>query len=422
MQILKAVKGTYDIMPEDAISRQTLEEITRKLFGVYGFGEIRTPFFEYTDLFIRSIGDTTDIVEKEMYTFADSKKRNISLRPEGTASVVRAFLEHKIYALSKPAKYFYAGPMFRHERPQSGRYRQFNQIGGEFFGEKSFFADAEIISLIDEFFKSVGLGDAEIKINSVGCNDCRPVYRDKLKEAMGKRLEEMCHNCKNRFERNPLRVFDCKEERCQEIVKGLPLIKDNLCSDCDEHFSGLIKVLDANEIAYQIDSSMVRGLDYYTQTVFEVTHKALGAQNAVAAGGRYNNLVESMGGPSVPAVGFAAGVERIMLCLAGEKRDLQTEKEKKVYLISLGQKAMEANFSLMLDLRKNNINAYSGYENKSLKAQMRQANKAGADFVCIRGEDELAAGMICLKDMDTGAESSVLVENVIDNLLDKIKQ
>lgn len=418
MKMLKVVKGTYDIMPEDAPSRVKLEEISRKLFTAYGFGEIRTPFFEYTDLFVRSIGDTTDIVEKEMYTFADSKKRNISLRPEGTASVVRAFLEHKIYAQSKPAKYFYMGPMFRHERPQSGRYRQFNQIGAEFFGESSYFADAEIIVLIDDFFRAIGLSKAVIKINSVGCSECRPVYRETLKEAMGKRLDEMCENCQKRFERNPLRVFDCKEEKCKVVVKDLPVIKDNLCETCDTHFSSLVEVLNQNDIKYEIDELMVRGLDYYTQTVFEVTHEALGAQNAVAAGGRYNNLVESMGGPSVPAVGFAAGVERIMLCLAGEDASLHKEEDKKVYLVALGEEAKKFNFSLLSKLRKHSINAHTGYETKSMKAQMRQANKAGADFVCIVGDDEISAEIVCVKNMETGAEESIPAADICERFLE----
>lgn len=422
MKMLKVVKGTYDIMPEDAPSRVAIEEISRKLFKAYGFGEIRTPFFEYTDLFVRSIGDTTDIVEKEMYTFADSKNRNISLRPEGTASVVRAYLEHKVYAQSKPAKYFYMGPMFRHERPQSGRYRQFNQIGAEFFGESSHFADAEVISMIDGFFKALGLLQAVIKINTVGCNDCRPIYRDTLKESMGKHLNDMCPNCQNRFERNPLRVFDCKEEKCKEVVKSLPLIKDNLCHTCDTHFSALLKVLDSNAINYQIDEYMVRGLDYYTQTVFEVTHSALGAQNAVAAGGRYNNLVESMGGPSVPAVGFAAGVERIMLCLLGEEVTLTQKEDKTVYLISLGEEAKDFNFKLLNNLRKHSINACTGYETKSLKAQMRQANKAGADFVCIVGEDEINAEIVCVKNMETGAEESIPAADICGRFLEILQK
>lgn len=420
--MLKVVKGTYDILPKDAPLYVSLEDISRRLFTSYGFGEIRTPFFEYTDLFIRSIGDTTDIVEKEMYTFADSKKRNISLRPEGTACVVRAFLEHKVYANYKTAKYFYMGPMFRHERPQSGRYRQFNQIGGEFFGEDSYFADAEVISLISDFFSAVGLADAEIKINSVGCDECRPLYRDKLKEAMGGHLNDMCDNCQKRFERNPLRVFDCKEEKCKQVVKTLPLIKDNLCETCDEHFSKLIEVLDSNKIKYKLDALMVRGLDYYTRTVFEVTHLSLGAQNAVAAGGRYNNLVESMGGPKVPAVGFAAGVERILLCLKAKEVEFETQKESNVYLISLGQEAMKFNFSLMQKLRADSINAHMGYEVKSLKAQMRQANKAGADFVCIVGDDEISADIVCVKNMETGAEESVPAADISERFLKLLKQ
>ncbi|MDA8169730.1 MAG: histidine--tRNA ligase [Nitrospiraceae bacterium] len=397
-----ALKGVEDILPPDSYLRQFIEDKARSVFGSYGFGEIKTPIIEHTDLFLRSIGETSDIVSKEMYTFTDKGGRSITLRPEGTASVVRAYVEHSLAMRPSPQKFYYMGPMFRYERPQKGRQRQFYQIGVEAFGVAEARMDAEVILMLMLHLDRIGLEDLSLELNSIGCGECRPAFKEALRDFFAPKLPELCPDCQRRFETNPLRILDCKVERCIEIRKDAPLVTDYLCGNCRSHFDSLLKLLGVMGVKYTLNPHMVRGLDYYTRTTFEVTTENLGAQKAVAAGGRYDGLVEEFGGPATPAIGFAMGVERLAALLKDKAAPPITD----FFVASLGEEAATQALKLASGLRAEGIRGELGYGG-SLKSQLRKAGKLGARFAIIIGEDELKSGLLKWKDLKKGESGEV---------------
>jgi histidyl-tRNA synthetase len=405
-------RGTKDILPDTSGYWQYIEKTARDICALYAYQEIRTPIFEHTELFLRGIGETTDVVEKEMYTFEDRGGRSVTLRPENTAAVVRSFLENKLYAGAQPNKLFYMGPMFRYDKPQAGRFRQFHQFGIEAIGAKGPGIDAEIIMMAVQFLQKLGLNDLTLYINSVGCPKCRPAYREKLQAFLRDKLNGFCGNCKSRFDRNPMRILDCKNEECAKLSEGAPEMLECLCEECNDHFSQLQELLTAANIDYKINPRLVRGLDYYTKTAFEIQYAPLGAQSAVCGGGRYDGLIEECGGASTPGIGFAIGLERVLLAL--EKQDLLPEVNGglDVFVASFGAGTQAAAFKLLSELRAAGLTADMDFMDKSIKAQMKHANKYPARFVAIIGEDEAAAGNVMLKDMQTGQQELVVAANV----------
>jgi histidyl-tRNA synthetase len=403
----KSLKGIQDILPPEIYIWQQIEHISREVFKKYGYQEIRLPIIESTDIFIRSIGETTDIVEKEMYTFLDKGNRSVTLRPEGTAPFVRAFVEHYLYNEPTPQKYYYMGPMFRYERPQAFRYRQFYQIGAEALGTEDPKLDAEVISMLTTILKRIGLEEINVEITSIGCKDCRPDYRKVLKKTLQNRLNLFCEDCQRRFEFNPLRILDCKVPSCIEARKGSPAIIDFLCDNCKQHFEEVRQHLKLLNIPYIINPNLVRGLDYYTRTAFEVTSESLGSQKAVAAGGRYDRLVNEFGGPPTPGIGFAVGIERIIPLL----RESSTEKESPdLFFCSLGKEASEKSLILTEELRAKGLWVEMNYDEPSLRSQMRKADRIGAKNVIVLGKDELKKGKVIIKNMQNKKESEVALE------------
>jgi histidyl-tRNA synthetase len=392
-----ALKGVHDIFQPDISIWQKVEQIAKDAFAAYGFHELRVPIIESMDIFTRSIGETSDIVEKEMYTFDDKAGRKITLRPEGTAPVVRCYVENHLYNLPCPQKFFYSGPMFRYERPQAGRFRQFYQIGAEAFGVGDPKIDAEVLSMLKLFFERLGLKGLNFQVNSIGCEKCRPDYRKALIDFFSERLEGLCPDCKRRYELNPLRILDCKVNACVQLKEGAPHVTDFFCNECETHFSAFRSYLKLLDIPYVINPNMVRGLDYYTRTTFEVTCEHLGSQNAVAAGGRYDRLVEEFGGPATPAIGFAVGMERITTLLKAAGTD--TFPAPKVFIASIGTAAEEKGLAIADKLREKGIWVELGYAGNSLKSQMKRADRLSADYVFIIGEDEINAGKLKWKQL-----------------------
>ncbi|MEK6692014.1 MAG: histidine--tRNA ligase [Nitrospirota bacterium] len=411
----KGIKGFKDILPSEIKKWQYLERKAEEVFENAGYSEIRIPLMEFTEVFSRSIGEDTDIVEKEMYTFQDKSGRNITLRPEGTAPVVRAYVEHGLYAGPQPARLYYLGPMFRYERPQAGRYRQFYQIGVEALGIDEPLLDAEVVMMLWHLFEKMKLNDLELQINSLGCRNCRSIYIKKLKEYLGDKLPLLCPDCKKRYDVNPLRVLDCKRDQCRESTKDVPGILDSLCKSCKEHFEDVKGYLGELSIPFKINQRIVRGLDYYTKTTFEVIAKGLGAQNAVAAGGRYDGLVEDMGGPPTPGIGFAIGVERVISLI----QDTFPEQKPFIYLTSLGNPGHALSIKLTRQLRDAGIKAELGYGN-SLKSQMKKADKSGAKFVLIIGDEEIRKGLGILRDMDTKAQDNIDLKQAFEILVKRL--
>ncbi len=410
--MMQALRGTQDILPADAYKWNYVEGVIRDLCQKYGYGEIRTPIFEATELFQRGIGDTTDVVTKEMYTFTDRGGRSCTLRPENTASAVRAYLEHKLYGDQQVHKLFYIGSMFRYDRPQAGRYREFHQFGVEVLGADSPAADAEAISLAYTLFQKLGLKDLALHINSIGCPKCRPVYRRTLIDYFRASNEPLCEDCLERLEKNPLRVLDCKEDSKKESVKHAPEITDYLCEECLEKYEALKKYLTALGIPYEEDPRLVRGLDYYTNTAFEIQYTPLGAQSAICGGGRYDGLVEEIGGPHTPSVGFAVGLERLLLALEMQHLIPEPVRTGHVYIAALGKDAMAAGMKIQQELRAKGISTDMDLQGKSLKGQMKQAGKSGAAVTVIIGEDELAKGEAVVKNMDAGTQENISFETV----------
>lgn len=409
---ITTVRGFKDVLPDEAALWKRIEDAAAECFASYGFSEIRVPIVERTELFTRSIGETTDIVEKEMYTFATRSGDSLTLRPEGTASVVRAYVEHKLFNSAPVTRLFYTGPMFRYERPQKGRQRQFYQIGAEVFGEAGAWMDAEVIEMLMTLFNGLGCEGLVLEINSLGCPECRPAYKDALKEYLCSRTENLCENCKRRIEQNPLRALDCKVAGCVEAVKDAPSILDSLCDGCNGHFETLRGYLDGYGIEAVINPRMVRGLDYYTRTTFEVTASVLGAQNAVAAGGRYDTLVSDLGGPRTPCVGFAIGMERLALVLDAEG----AESAPLIYFISLGEASDKEAVRLIRTLRARGARVAADYSRAKLKSVMKRADRAGASFVMILGEDESAAGVVTVKDMKSGCQERLSPDKAFDKV------
>ncbi len=400
-------RGTKDILPSETSLWQDIEDACRKVFGLYNYKEIRTPIFEKTELFTRSIGNTTDIVKKEMYEFKDRKGRSLTLRPEETAPVVRACLENNLIGPDQITKLYYIGPMFRYERPQAGRQRQFHQAGVEVFGASDPLIDAEVILMNVQLFDRIGLKDIEVNINSVGCDKCRPEFKKQLKAYFKDSVKNMCKDCKGRFECNPLRILDCKEAGCQKYIDDAPASVDTLCENCRNHFEEVIKMLDYQKVNFKVSKRLVRGLDYYTKTTFEIVSKGLGAQNAVSGGGRYDTLVQELGGKSIPAVGFAVGMERVIEVL--KKLQVTSCKLQVINLciVTMGEEAKKLGFDLLVKVREKGISADMDYLGKSLKAQMKMANRVGEKNVYIIGEDEIKKGCGILKNMETGEQREV---------------
>ncbi|MCX5700189.1 MAG: histidine--tRNA ligase [Candidatus Omnitrophica bacterium] len=410
--MFKRVSGTKDILPDNVKLWQKLEEISRSIFALYNFKEIRPPLIEEAALFNRSLGESTEIVQKQMFLI-NNKVETYALRPEGTASIVRAYIENNLDKTYGFAKFYYMGAMFRLERPQKGRLRQFHHIGAEAIGSTDAGLDIEIISLADNLLRNFLIEGYKIKINSLGCVNDKMKLVEILRKQLNTKLDKLCDDCKNRFENNPLRILDCKNDDCKEVVRGLDIRDEYLCLDCKAHFDKVKEGLSMLKIGYEVSSHLVRGLDYYTGTVFEITHQDLGAQDAIGAGGRYNNLIEELGGNKSGAIGFAFGVERLLLLT---KLKIQDTDKNLVYIITLGDKARKTGLNLLENLRKNNICADADYEGKSIKGAMRKANDEGAHFVLIIGDDEIAKDVINLKDMVSGEQKEIKTSDIIKEL------
>lgn len=409
-------KGTQDILPEDISKWYHIENTIKEILNKYGYKEIRTPIFEHTELFVRGIGESTDIVTKEMFTFPDRKGRSLTLRPEGTAPVVRAYLENRMDRNSKVVKLFYLGSMFRCEKPQAGRFRQFNQFGIEIIGTKSPAADAEVILTVLEIYRKLGLKNLEILINSVGCKKCRIDYIQKLKKYLKGKKDFLCSECKERYNKNPLRALDCKKDSCKKIIEPAPVITENLCQECETHFSEVKSYLDDQKIVFHEDPRLVRGLDYYTKTAFEIISGGLGAQNAIGGGGRYDDLVEELGGKPTPAVGFAAGIERMIIVMDQQKVEWPVEKRLDIFVAKVDEKNKDTVFRLLQKIRNAGLSADMDYSGGSLKSQMRIANKIGARYTVIVGEEELSKNMVILRNMQTKEQKEVKIDRLIDKL------
>ena len=406
-------KGTKDVLPQDSYKWQYVESAARAVAQLFQLKEIRTPTFEHTELFQRGVGDTTDIVTKEMYTFKDKGDRSITLKPEGTAGAVRAFIENGLANGVLPAKMYYITPAFRYERPQAGRLREFHQFGVEIFGAKSAQTDAESIVMADTLLKKLGL-QVKLCINSIGCPTCRAAYNKALKDFFAPKLDSLCYDCKTRFEKNPLRLLDCKEASCKEINANAPSILDHLCDDCRAHFEEVKACLDLAGVAYEIDSRIVRGLDYYTRTVFEFVSTAIGAQGTVCAGGRYDGLIEELGGNPMPAVGFAAGIERLLIVMEQTGVQIPVPETPTVYLAGLDDDCRKKAFELAIALRKSGVFAEIDHMERSVKAQFKYADKLGAKYVAVIGGTELAEGAMNVKYMATGESEKVAFAQAVE--------
>ena len=418
--MIKKPRGTEDILPNDSKIWRLIENTAHEICAKYGYKEIRTPVFEDTSLFSRGVGDTTDVVQKEMYTFNDKGGRSITLRPEGTASLVRSYIENSLYANPQPTKLYYLISCYRYEKPQSGRLREFHQFGLECFGSDSSATDAEIITLAFDFFKTLGVKDLSLNLNSIGCEKCKPKYNEELKKYFSSHIDKLCDTCKDRLEKNPMRIIDCKSPVCQEVCADAPRMIDYLCEDCDSHFNQLTSYLDKLNIKYAIDPNIVRGLDYYTKTVFEITSDALGAQSTVCGGGRYNGLVEELGGKPTPGIGFAMGIERLILILKSQGIELGESLGPNIFVASIGDNASLTAQKLVYDLRNKGLWAERDLCDRSVKAQMKYANKLGACYSIVIGDDEVLNNKASLKNIGTGEET--VVELSCDSIYNIIKK
>ncbi len=409
-------KGTKDVLPDQSYKWQFIENCARETACAFGMKEVRTPVFEHTELFARGVGDTTDIVNKEMYTFLDKGGRSITLKPEGTAGVARMFVEKGLASAPLPLKAYYITPCYRYERPQAGRLREFHQFGIEMFGSAEPYADAEVIFAASSFLDKLGIKDTRLEINSIGCKSCRARYNAALKEYFSARADEMCPVCRDRLNKNPLRILDCKEEGCRQIIKGAPSILDYLCDDCSKHFASVRALLDAQGVQYCVNPGIVRGLDYYTRTVFEFVSTSIGAQGTVCGGGRYDGLISELGGPSIPAIGFAAGIERLMLLMENTGVAFPEQPVPEIYIAGMDESSRAEAFSLVSELRKRGICAEADLMNRSVKAQMKYADKIGAKYVAVIGGDELANRTVNVKKMSDGTSQSVAFADIYDYL------
>lgn len=411
--ITKAIKGTKDVLPKDVHKNQYIEATALDIASKFGYKEIRTPVFEHTELFQRGVGDTTDVVQKEMYTFDDKGGRSITLRPEGTAGAVRSYLENGLCNEALPQKVCYLISCYRYEKPQAGRLREFHQFGVECFGSASPLADAEIIALAKSLFDTLGVKDLSLEINSIGCPTCRAEYHKALKEYFSSRKDELCNTCKSRLDRNPMRILDCKSPICHEIAEGAPVVIDYLCDECKEHFENVQKYLKAQNIEYTINPQIVRGLDYYTKTVFEFVSNAIGAQGTVCGGGRYDGLVEELGGQHTPSLGFAMGIERLMLLMEAQGCEFPEAEKPDLFIVALGEKATLKAVEIAKDMREEGFSALLDLNQRSVRAQMKYADKLGAKFNVVIGDNEVEAKTAKLKNMQTGEETEINLDTFV---------
>ena len=410
--MINIAKGMKDVLPSQSYKWQYVEATARQVAEVFGFKEIRTPVLEHTELFLRGVGDTTDIVNKEMYTFLDKGNRSVTLKPEGTAGVARSFVENGMANDGLPAKMYYFSPAFRYERPQAGRLREHHQFGVELYGSKEPQADAEVITLVDIFYKRLGLKKVKLQINSIGCAECRKAYSNALKEYFRPHLSKMCADCNSRFEKNPMRMLDCKEEGCKSITAKAPSISDYLCGDCRAHFEEVQKLLDFSGVKYEVNPSIVRGLDYYSRTVFEFVSSSAGAQGTVCGGGRYDTLLQQIGEKPVPAVGFGGGIERLLMVMEAEGITIPEKAKTRIYIAGMDEKTREFAFKTANELRNNGISAECDLMERSVKAQFKYADKLGAEYVAVIGENELSSGEVNIKKMSDGTQQAVKFENI----------
>ncbi len=415
MEIRKP-KGTNDILPEEIGRWHYLEKLLREKSEIYGYGEIRTPLFEHTELFVRGVGETTDIVGKEMYTFMDKGDRSITLRPEGTASVCRAYLENKMYGDGNIRKLYYMGPMFRYERPQKGRYKQFNQFGVEFLGTNEAISDADVIKFAVFILEEIGLKDLELHINSVGCPTCKPIYKKALIEYFEDKKDRLCSSCLDRLEKNPLRILDCKNETCKKLTEKAPIMTEYLCDECSPHYEEVKRFLGISDIKYIENPRLVRGLDYYTNTAFEIIAKDFAAQGTVCGGGRYNGLLSLIGGRDIPGIGFAMGIERILMLMEEKKIKIDSDKTLDYYIIGMGDKAEKLSFKLLNLLRKKSYYAETDYQGKSFKNRIKTADKLNAKNLIIIGDNELEKNTLIIKDMTLGTQEEKDLTIFMNNL------
>lgn len=415
--LTKAPRGTKDITPKDAYKWNYVENKFREICSLFGYEEMRTPVFEHTELFKRSVGDTTDIVQKEMYSFTDKGGRDITLKPEGTAGVVRAFIENKLYADTQPTKLFYITPCFRYERPQAGRQRQFHQFGIEALGSDKPSLDAEVIALAVQFFTEVGLKDLAVSINSVGCPTCRAEYNARLKEYLDAKSDVLCETCLERKDKNPMRVIDCKNTTCKENLNDIPFMVDHICDDCKDHFEKLQTYLKEMDINFVVDKTIVRGLDYYKKTAFEIISNDIGSQSTVCGGGRYDGLVEQLGGPKgVSGIGFALGAERLLLTMENNNIEIENPYATDIFIVTIGDEAKTKSFKLLKDLRTNHISAENDHLDRSVKAQFKYSDKINAKFTIVIGDDELANDTATLKNMSTSEQTTIKLSEIVQEL------
>ncbi len=416
--ITKAVKGTQDILPSEVYKNQFIEQVVIDIAGKFGFKELRIPVFEHTELFQRGVGETTDVVQKEMYTFDDKGGRSITLRPEGTAGVARAFLEHGLFNEALPQKLCYVINCYRYEKPQAGRWREFQQFGVEMLGTASPAADAEVISLANEIFAFLGIENLQLELNSIGCPECRKNYHNALREYFESKKENLCPTCLERLGKNPMRILDCKSPICKEICEGAPAIIDYICEDCSKHFESVKKYLDAMNISYVVNPRIVRGLDYYTRTVFEFVSTQIGAQGTVCGGGRYDGLVEELGGPHTPSLGFAMGTGRLLMLLEAQGIELPKPAACEIYVAPMGENATVEAMRIVSELRSNGISAQTDVAGRSLKAQMKYADKIGARYTMVLGDDEISQGKAKLKNMDNGEVTEVELKDLAEDFME----
>lgn len=414
--LTQAPKGTRDILPDEIYKWHYIEKVIAKLCKCFGYKEIRIPVFEHTELFQRGVGDTTDIVQKEMYTFPDKGGRSISLRPEGTAGVVRSYIENGMASMPQPTKLYYNLTAYRYENVQKGRYREFHQFGVEAFGSQGPSIDVEIISILTMLFERLGLNQLNLNINSIGCPNCRDAYNEKLKEYFRPYLPQLCGNCNNRFDKNPLRIIDCKDEKCKKITADAPALLDNLCGECLAHFEGLKAGLENLAIRYNVDKSIVRGLDYYTKTVFEFVSENVGTQGTICGGGRYDGLVETCGGQSTPAIGFGLGIERLLLEMESQGIQIPEPSPMELYIAAIGSRADMFAQNLVYRLRGHGVSADKDHMGKSLKAQMKYADKMGYTYIIVIGDEEMESNKAVLKNMKTGDQKDISIDSIIDRM------
>lgn len=419
-EINRAVKGTNDILPSDSHDWQFVEGKMLETAGLYGFREIRVPVFEHTEVFLRSVGDTTDVVQKEMYTFDDKGGRSVTLRPEFTAGVIRSSIEKGLVNGALPVKVCYVGGCYRYEKPQAGRLREFHQFGVECLGAAAPSADAEVISLAAQVLKSIGIEDVSLEINSIGCPECRKDYTNALKEYFTRHIDKLCETCKDRLDRNPMRILDCKSPVCSKIAENAPVVTDYLCGECREHFEKVQKYLTASGIEYTVNPHIVRGLDYYTRTVFEFVSGGIGAQSTVCGGGRYDGLIKQMGGPAVSALGFAMGIERLMLVLKSQGTKLPDSKGCDIYIAAIGENASLKAAEYAANLRNYGFSVLTDICSRGVKAQMKYADKSGAAFTVVLGDNEISSNSAVMRNMKTGEEKTIALDDFADSLYREI--